>query len=82
MIRPKPTIFLVHLPNTKTQNKKPRPRLIQEARMLFNDFAYIYPICVYTAPVHADRKATHDAMLSVAAQKDFHFSVSHQLQAF
>ena len=41
MIRPKPTIFLVHLPNTKTQNKKPRPRLIQEARMLFNDFAYI-----------------------------------------
>ena len=43
MIRPKSTKFLVHLPNTKTPNKKTRPRCIWEARMLFNDFPYVYP---------------------------------------
>ena len=36
----KPTIFLVHLPNAETQNKKTRPRLIQEARVGFSEFPY------------------------------------------
>ena len=44
MIRPKPAKFLVHLPNPQAQNGKLHPRLIQTARMLLIDFAYIYDI--------------------------------------
>ena len=40
MIRPKPTKFLVHLPNTETQHKKVATRELQFPRMLFNDFSF------------------------------------------
>ena len=40
MIRPKPTKFLVHLPNTETQHKKVATKELQFPRMLFNDFVY------------------------------------------